>query len=473
MHALRVLAIDLGASNGRGIIGHFDGSTLTLTQAHRFANKIIQVRGSYFWDILHLYNETLNAIQKAVSLSREPIVSIAIDGWAQDFGLLDEGGNLLGNVHAYRDPRTVGLKERFAASMPDGAFYAHTGLKLGDIMSLFQLMSMQEREKAAYDAAAAFLFVPDLIQFFLTGEISCNITLAALSGLLDIHGRVWSESILQRASLKHMFPPLSKTGQKIGKIRVEGLEALQSEVISIAAHDTMSAMAFIPERDERTIIVSSGTWSVVGHTLTAPDIRLSAMNMDLMNEVGFDEDLFLLKNLTGLWIEQELTRQWETDRAALDALRQAAQRSDYQGLFDTQAPEFAMPGRMEQKITGALSKGGHSLPSDRAGFCRCVLHSLAHQYRNEILGFETLGNATFEKICVVGGGSQNALLNQLTANICGKPVLAGPAEATAIGNIVGQLIALGEIEDAGQARELVDRSFERASFLPKGERTWR
>ena len=468
MRQLCALAIDLGASGGRGVAGHFDGGALTLTQVHSFPNNIIQVRGSYFWDILHLYNETTAAIRKAANNGP---VSVAIDGWAQDFGLLDERGNLLGNVHSYRDPHSAGMKEKFSGMMPDEAFYAHTGLKPADIMSLFQLMGIRELEKAAYEAAETFLFVPDLIQYFLTGEKSCNITLAALSGLFDIHGRAWSEPVLNKTALKRVFPPLAKTGERIGNIRYLD-DAGHIQAISVAAHDTMSALAFIPERDERTIVLSSGTWSVLGHTLRQPVPSLDAMRMGLLNEVGFGEDLFLLKNLTGLWIEQELRREWNegNDRDSLEKLRMAAQNSGYQGVFDSQIPEFATPEHMERKIMDALIKAGQPPPGDRAALYRCVLHSLARQYQSAIEDFETLSSRKFEKICVVGGGSKNALLNQLTADACGKPVVAGPAESTAIGNILAQLIALGELKDAEQARELVCRSFKRETFLPQGKK---
>ena len=470
MQSKRVLAIDLGASNMRGMVGDFDGKTLVLTPVHSCPNKMIPIRDSYYWDILRLYDETVCAIQKAKSLPGGPVVSVAIDGWAQDFGLLDAEGNLLGGVHSYRDPYSAGMAEKFADSMSAESFYAHTGLAPKDMMSLSQLMGLREKEKVVYENAHTFLFVPDLIKYLLTGVKSCSISLAALSGLVDIHKGDWSDAILDYAGLRRIFPPIAKTCDKAGEISgIGGIGPLEREnriqFPSIAAHDTASAMSFIPGRSKSSFLISSGTWSVAGHAIAQPESRLEAMRMDLLNELGFDEELFLLANLTGLWLEQELLKEWGESHSSLDGLYQAAEKSEYGYCFDTQLPVFHTPGGMEEKILAALSDAGHPLPQDRPALYRCVVLSLACKYRETIENAESLCAGVFDEIRIVGGGSKNSLLNQLTADVCGKPVVAGPFETTAIGNIAGQLIALGEVKDMAQAQELIACSFERKEFI--------
>ena len=465
MGSLRVLAIDLGASNGRGIVGDFDGERLAISPVHSFPNRMAQIRGAWYWDIIRLYDETLTAMKRAEGFPGGPPSSVAIDGWAQDFGLLDREGNLLGNVHTYRDPYSAGMKEGFAELMGDEAFYARTGLETGGILSLFQLMGLREKEKAIYENAHTFLFVADLVKYFLTGEKNCCVTLAGLSGLFDIHEGRWSEEILGLAGLKRIFPPVSGTRERIGVIDVPG-RASRIQLLSVATHDTASALSFIPDQGEGAFLISSGTWSGAGHALAAPETKPEALRQGLLSELGFDESIYLVKNLTGLWIEQELLRQWDLGDVSAAALRLEAGNSHYGHAFDTQSEEFAAPGQMEEKILAALSGHGHPLPEGRAAIYRCVMRSLACKYRDTIEAFEANKGGKFDRIHIVGGGSQNALLNQLTADICGRPVSAGPAEATAIGNIAGQLLALGEIKDVGQAREVVSRSFPGKTFLP-------
>ncbi len=466
MKAIHTLAVDLGASNGRGIIGSFDGEKLTLSEVHRFKNAMILVNESSFWDILHLFNKTKTCIQKAWRETGGKLSSAGIDGWAQDFGLLDSQGNLLGNVHTYRDPRWIGLEKELLCLMTREEYYDITGLLPGSSLSLFQLVGMKKRERACYEAADTFLFVPDLINYLLTGEKVCNITTAGLSGLYDIGRREWSRKVLNTAGLREIFPSFVGTHDIIGEIGKNAAEQMnigKLHIVSVAAHDTMSALAFAPGRKNDALLLSSGTWSLYGHAIPEPISSPGVMRQKLFNEVGFDHEMFLIRNITGFWIVEELFSEWG-EAPDYERLNAAAMESVYRGYIDVDAPEFAAPGRMEEKITGFLKKTGQKVPGRKEDFYLCVLLSLAMKYRQLKDAMELLGDRSFDCISIVGGGSKNTVLNTLTADICGKMVIAGPSEATAIGNILCQLISLGEIR-VEEATDLAARSFETSEIL--------
>jgi rhamnulokinase len=435
----RVAAVDLGASSGRVMLGEVGPDLLRLTEVNRFWNGPVDLRGALHWDILHLYRSMLDGLRAAGAVD-----SLGIDSWAVDYGLLDATGQLLSNPFHYRDSRTrISLQE-----VPVEELYQITGLQQLPINTLYQLKAERLLEQAE-----TLLLIPDLLAYWLTGVIGAERTNASTTQLYDVRRRAWSVELAQRVAVPaRLLPQLWEPGDVIG-------DYAGTPVIAVGSHDTASAVVSVPASEERFAYISSGTWSLVGLELDAPVLTEQARLANFTNEGGVDGRIRFLRNVMGLWILQECQRVWQDDDLPR-LLDEAAAAPPFALLIDPDAPEFLAPGDMPARI-GDAPKGV---------IVRCVLESLALAYRRTLRSAQELADRPVDVLHVIGGGSQNELLCQLTADACGLPVLAGPVEASALGNVLVQARALGEpLPDLAAMRALVRSTHRLRRYEPQGK----
>ncbi|WP_238153496.1 rhamnulokinase [Kribbella speibonae] len=456
----RVAAVDLGASSGRVMLGEVGADVLELRELNRFWNGPVRAHGTLYWDLLHLYRSTLDGLALA-----GPIDGIGIDSWAVDYGLLDDAGRLLGNPVHYRDSRTDGVMERVLSTIPAAELYAVTGLQQLPFNTIYQLAA----EELPVDAAT-LLMIPDLLAYWLTGEIGVERTNASTTQLYDVLARDWSDELIARAGLpRPVFPALREPGEVIGSVLPDetGLAA-GTPVIAVGSHDTASAVVAVPAVGERFAYISSGTWSLVGLELDAPVLTDDAREANFTNEGGVDGRTRFLRNVMGLWILQECQRVWGADLDEL--LRAGADAPPFAVLIDPDAPEFLAPGNMPARIDEQCRRTGQEPPQNRGAAVRCILESLALAYRRTLRAAQTIADREVDVLHVIGGGSQNELLCQLTADACGVPVFAGPVEASALGNVLVQARALGEpLSDLSAMRALVRSTHSPRRYDPQGK----
>ncbi len=470
---LDFLGIDLGASSGRGIVGSYDGERLSLREVHRFPNEPQMVNGRFTWDILRLFAESKNAIRAAATGGE--LRSIGIDTWGVDYGLLDARGRLISNPAHYRDRRTAGIIREFGERvMPNEKLYGITGIQLLDFNTVYQLYA--DRRDGTAAGASRMLFTPDLLGYFLTGNEACEYTVASTGALLDAEKREFSPEILSALGLdRSYFAPLVSPGTSLGALLPDvaaEVGGCRAGVVSIASHDTASAVLAVPaKKDEKFIYISSGTWSLLGTELSSPVMSGEALARNFTNEGGVGGKIRFLKNIMGLWLLQESRRQWRRERLGedeigFDALSAAALAAPAcRSVIDPDDPVFATPGDMPGRIAEYCRRTGQYVPQTPGETVRVIFDSLALCYRRTTEGISALCGFVPDAINIVGGGSKDKLLNSITADICGIPVVAGPSEATAVGNIAVQLMA-AEGLDADEARELVRRSFPTDVSLP-------
>lgn len=464
------MSIDLGASNGRAIIGSFDGRSLSLREAHRFANGSVPYAGGLYWDFTSIYKEVLQCVEAAAKLTGA-IRSLAVDGWSQDFGLLDGRGNLLGNPRHYRDPRTADIHMKIFGIMPAAELFAITGKPPASVSTLFQLASMHPEE---LERARTLLFMPNLLLHRLSGEIHCDSSLAAASQLYDARSQDWSRRILEAFGLSDMLPKIAEPGRLIGRTLPHVFsppgQAGGIPVHSVAQHDTVSALlAADPGRRPGTVTVICGTWSVCGITHDSPIMDERMLSGGFNNEPGYYGDgMHIVKYMTGMWLLQECRKEWLAQ--GLDAgyarLQAGASASRCDALIDIEHAMFAAPGYMCEKIAAHCRATGQSVPQDEFDMYRCIVNGLAAAFARTI---EEIGQAAGRKpdeIRMVGGGSRDPLLCALTAKHAGLPVIGGLYEASAIGNVLVQLISIGELGGLGEANEMIESSFERYVYYP-------
>ncbi|HET6985186.1 MAG TPA: rhamnulokinase family protein [Kribbella sp.] len=460
----RVAAVDLGASSGRVMLGTVGDGRLKLTEVHRFWNGPVRLRDTLHWDVLHLYRAMLHGLR-----STGLVDGVGIDSWAVDYGLLDREGRLLGNPIHYRDSRTDGVMERILEQVPATELYAITGLQQLPFNTIYQLAA-----EPALDGAEVLLMIPDLLGYWLTGEIGAERTNASTTQLYDVRARAWSETLAARVGVPiGLLPPLREPGNVVGRLLPAVAEetglAPATPVIAVGSHDTASSVVAVPAADERYAYISSGTWSLVGLELDAPVLTAEARDANFTNEGGVDGRIRFLRNVMGLWILQECLRVWGTTELPR-LLRQAAEAPPFAVLIDPDAPEFLAPGNMPRRIEEHCRATGQEPPSSRAAVVRCVLESLALAYRRTLRSAQTIADREVDVLHVIGGGSQNELLCQLTADACGLPVLAGPVEASALGNVLVQARALGEpLPDLGAMRALVRSTHHLRRYDPQGK----
>lgn len=473
----RVLAFDFGASSGRAIIGCFDGDKITLEEVHRFSNDPVSVGGTVYWDVLRLFYEIKQGIIKAKIAGG--FDSIGIDTWGVDFGLIDSEGKLMENPVHYRDARTVGLVDEAFKTMPKEKLYGITGIQFMELNTLFQLISLKKYRPWMLERANKMLFMPDLFGYMLTGKMCAEYSIASTSQLIDLDKKTWSKEILDAFGIKDsVFAPLVQPGTVLGELSKEVCEECGVDpvpVISVCGHDTQSAITSVPCEDGDFAFLSSGTWSLFGTELDKPIVNETSMNINITNEGGFDGSTGFLKNIIGLWLIQESRRQWkregkEYSYADLEKLALAAE--PFKCFIDPDAPEFVPHGNIPERVREFCRKTGQYVPETVGEIMRCIYESLAMKYR---LTFEKLRECTerdYPVIHVIGGGTKDGLLCQMTANSCDRTVKAGPIEATVMGNVAVQLMSDGSVENIGQARKIVADSSELKTFEPKDTDKW-
>lgn len=473
----RVLAFDFGASSGRAIIGCFDGDKITLEEVHRFSNDPVSVGGTVYWDVLRLFYEIKQGIIKAKIAGG--FDSIGIDTWGVDFGLIDSEGKLMENPVHYRDARTVGLVDEAFKTMPKEKLYGITGIQFMELNTLFQLISLKKYRPWMLERADKMLFMPDLFGYMLTDKMCAEYSIASTSQLIDLDKRTWSKEILDAFGIKEsVFAPLVQPGTVLGELSKEICEECGVDpvpVISVCGHDTQSAITSVPCEDGDFAFLSSGTWSLFGTELDKPIVNETSMNINITNEGGFDGSTGFLKNIIGLWLIQESRRQWkregkEYSYADLEKLALAAE--PFKCFIDPDAPEFVPHGNIPERVREFCRKTGQYVPETVGEIMRCIYESLAMKYR---LTFEKLRECTerdYPVIHVIGGGTKDGLLCQMTANSCDRTVKAGPIEATVMGNVAVQLMSNGSVKNIGQARKIVAESSELKTFEPKDTDKW-
>jgi len=447
-----VAAVDLGASGGRVMAGVVGPGELVLHEAHRFGNSPVAPLGTLHWDILRIYADILAGLRAAAA--EFELASVGIDSWGVDYGLLDSGGALLGNPVHYRDARTTGVAERVHASVSRRETYQVTGTAQLPLNTIYQLVAA--RDTPQFAAARTLLLIPDLIGYWLTGEVGAEITNASTTGLLDGRAQAWATALMTSASIPPgIFPALRRPGSTVGGLRGDVRDdilggagagpARPLPVIAVGSHDTASAVAGVPAEGASFAYISCGTWSLAGVELGGPVLTEASREAGFTNEAGVDGTVRFLRNVMGLWLLQESVRVWAARGQAVDlaaVLTEAAAQPQLRAVVDPDDAAFLPPGDMPARIADACRRTGQPVPGTRAGLVRCILDSLALAHRRAILAVQELSGHHVDTVHVVGGGARNTLLCQLTADACGLPVVAGPAEAAALGNVLVQARAL-------------------------------
>jgi len=471
---LRYVALDFGAESGRTVVGRFDGDQLSIEPVHRYANTPVRLAGTLYWDFPRQFGDIRDGLQRAAVDG--PVASVAIDTWGVDYGFIDARGRLLANPVHYRDSRHEGMPEVAFTTVPREEIYGATGIQIMSINTLFQLLAEARSDDPILRGADRLLMMPDLFNHFLCGSVVAEYTEATTSGCLDPWTRDWARPLFERLGIPtHFLPEVVPPGTVLGELLPEVAEQTGlsgTKVVATAAHDTAAAVAGTPLAGPSTAYISSGTWSLVGLEVAAPVIDERTLAANITNEGGYGGTITLLKNVMGLWLVQQCrSTLWDAhQRPSYEELSaMAAEAPSGTAFIDPTDQRFLWPGDMPSRIRDFCAESGQPAPADTATLLRVILESLALKYSAV---FDELAGVTGQPIAevhVVGGGVNNALLCQLTADVSGRPVVAGPVEATAIGNIAIQAIAAGELADIGQARQLIGRSFPTATYEPSGD----
>ena len=473
-HSANFLAIDLGASNGRVVLGCWDGQRFDLHELHRFANGPVNVLGSLHWDPLRLWTEIKVGMARYGQQFSQPLAGIGLDTWGVDFALLDSAGRMLGNPYHYRDARTDGVMELAFERAERAAIFGRTGIQFMQINTLYQLLSMVDTWDPQLDASETLLMIPDLFNYWLTGRKVAEYTIASTSQMLDTRQRTWASDLLDKLGIpSSILPPVVDAGTILGNLLGEVASEIGArgapQVIAVGSHDTASAVAAIPDLGPESVYISSGTWSLIGVETAEPVLSDRALALNFTNEGGVAGDIRLLKNSTGLWLLQESRRQWQRDGHDYswdELLRLAGEATPFGSLVDPDDREFLNPPDMPAAIRSYCRRTGQGEPDSVGAVARCCMESMALASRAVIDSLETLLERRLEVIRIVGGGSQNASLSQFTADACQRPVVAGPVEATALGNVMVQAIATGHIDHIAAGRSAIASSIPLSSYTP-------
>ena len=468
----KMLAVDLGASSGRGILGGFDGEKITLSEIHRFSNDPVMMPGGFFWDTPRLLFEIKAAILAASHAGG--VDSIGIDTWGVDYGYLDKTGALLSNPYHYRDTRTEGVPAYvFDKLISRSELYGTTGIQSMNFNTLYQMVADLRDRPWVTENADCLLHMPDLLGYLLTGEKSSEYTIVSTGAVLDAKKRDYADGILEKCGIpKRLLLPLVDPGYDMGKL----LPAIEEEtgntgarLVKVAGHDTASAVLSVPAENEDFLYISSGTWSLMGIESPEPVMNEIAAKYDFTNEGGVFGTIRVLKNIMGLWIEQESRRQWKREGKAytFDELSEMALASKpLQSIINPDDPLFSTAGNMPKRICEYCEKTGQHVPENVGEIVRCIFESLALRYRWTAEKLEEMTGRTYPVINIVGGGTKEEMLSQFAADASGRIVRAGPVEATTLGNIAMQAIAAGEIRDLWEARRVIRGSFEIKEYTP-------
>ena len=468
------LAVDLGAESGRVISGSFTDNRLQLKEIHRFSNGGIRLGEHLHWDILNLWRE----IKHGLSLADSSVRSIGLDTWGVDFGLLDAQDTLIGNPYHYRDKRTDGMMEKLFEMIPRDEIYAKTGIQFMQLNSLYQLFSMVKDKSPALRSAARLLNMPDLFNFFLTGQKANEFTISSTTQCYNPTEKNWDFEMLSQLGIPtKIFGEIVPPGTLLGKLLPSVADEIgyTTSVIAGAGHDTACAIAAVPSSRDDYIYLSSGTWSLMGVLLDHPLINEESMKAEMTNEGGVDGKIRFLKNIVGLWLVQECRRQWarEGKEYSYAKLTQMAEEAPpFAALIVPGESRFMAPKHMAREIRAYCRETGQSVPESKGAIIRTVLESLALEYRWVAEKIDHLTRKEYPTIHMIGGGTKNKLLNQFTANAIGRNVIAGPVEATAIGNILVQAVAMGEISSLAEGKVIVKDSFDVESYQPSKQSAW-
>jgi rhamnulokinase len=478
------LAIDMGASSGRHLIGRFDGERLRLEEVYRFENGPVEMGGRMYWDLPGLWSRVRQGLCAARAADGgEAIQSVGVDTWGVDFGLLGRGDELLGNPYHYRDSRTNGMMERAFATVPRAEIFRQTGLQFMQINSLYQLLAMKLAKSPLLDAAESLLFMPDLMHWLLTG-VKCNeMTDASTSQFYNPVKGGWATELFDKLGLPtRILGEIAQPGTRLGPLRsaVAAESGLKAQVVLPGTHDTASAVMAVPAQSKPGqrpdwCYLSLGTWALMGIESPRPVINDEVLKLNFTNEGGVGNTIRLLKNITGLWLVQECRRAWSQGGPAWhweDINRLAAAARPLVSFINPDASDFLAPDDMPRAIADFCARTGQTVPQNEGAVLSCALDSLAMKFR-QVLGYcEALNGGPIETIHIVGGGTKNRLLCQAAADACGRRVVAGPVEATAIGNIMLQAVTDGAVGSIAEAREVVRRSFEVEEYVPMNTAAW-
>ncbi len=478
MSATNLVAFDLGAESGRALLGKLDAGRLSLAELHRFANTPVRMNGRLHWNLPALWENLKEGLRKAAA-SGAPLHGLGVDTWGVDFGLLSRSGELLGLPVCYRDSRTDGILERTFQRVPRERIFQATGIQFLQFNTLFQLLAMRECRSDLLDAADRLLMMPDLLGYLFTGVAANEFSAATTTQMYDPRTKDWARDLLRELDLPaHILRPVVPSGSVLGSLSPEVARecgAAAVPVIAPAGHDTGSAVASVPAEGGDWCYISSGTWSLMGVELAAPIINDKSLAYNYTNEGGVGGSIRFLKNIMGLWLVQECRRHWLKDgreHSYADLTRMAADAPPFLAVIDPDHQPFLAPGDMPPKIERFCVRTGQMAPTDAGQFIRVCLESLALAYRRTLEGLEDVLGRRISTIHIVGGGCQNGMLNQMTADACGRPVIAGPIEATAIGNLLCQAMAIGQVESLSDARRIVRTSFPVVRYEPRDNRQW-
>jgi rhamnulokinase len=476
------LAVDLGASGGRVIIGKFDGNRLDLDEVHRQNYVPVKIHNRLHSNILSIYQNVLEGLRRGVALAhRSGIVvsTVGVDSWAADFGLLDRKGRLLGNPVHYRDARTDGMIDKALSIMSKLDLYRATGSHFMPFNTLYQIMAMREEADPQWEQAHSLLLIPDLLQYFLTGQRTTEYTNATTTQLFDTVNGKWSTPLLQQFQIDaSLFGELVQPGTIMGKLLPDAAEEAgeaDMRFVSVASHDTASAVAAIPIFAKNCAYLSSGTWSLIGMEVKRPIITEEAMRLNFTNEGGVGKTFRFQKNIMGLWLLQELKREWQLQGKSLsweDIALMAGASRPFLSWIDPDDPLFMAPGPMAERVRGYCRRTGQKIPDNDGSLVRCMMESLAMKYKWTVDKLERMTGNRVDVLHMVGGGIRNVQLCEWTANVCACPVRAGLPEASASGNLMMQLKACGEISSVREGRDLLHRSFPAKEYVPFDTEVW-
>lgn len=487
MAAVNFLAADLGASNGRVLLGQWDGAQFALQELHRFPNGPVTVHDRMYTDVLNLWTEVKNGLARYATQFREAPAGFGLDTWGVDYGLFDRQGRLLGNPVHYRDARTNGMMEHAFSQLPKDEIYRITGLQFIQLNTLFQMVAMRAQGDPQLDQAASMLMMPDIFHYWLTGERIAEYTIASTTQMLAARERQWATGMLDRLRLPtNILPPIVQPGSVVGPMLGPVLQETGLPpgvpVIACGSHDTASAVAGIPGLDARSLYISSGTWSLMGVETAEPIVNETALALNFTNEGGVGGTIRLLKNIAGLWLLQEARRQWEREGQAYswaELLTLAEQAQPFKCIVNPDAPDFFGPSNMVDTIRAFCVRSGQPAPETVGEVVRSCLESLALRYRSVVDALEALLTSADGKpgprlttIRIVGGGSQNRMLNQFAADACQRTVVAGPVEAAALGLMMVQAVATGHLANLQEGRAAIAASSRQETFAPRSGAGW-
>ncbi|WP_240468671.1 rhamnulokinase family protein [Gracilibacillus sp. YIM 98692] len=474
-----MLAFDLGASNGRLMLCSHDGERIRLQELHRFPNHAINVCGHYYWDILRIFQEMKEGIRKSIQAGHHDVSSLAVDTWGVDFGLLSSSGELLGNPYSYRDSQTSDGMEALNKIVTNTELFHRSGVEPAVINTIYQLYAIKQRQPEILDQAETLLLTPNLVSYFFSGVKANEFTISSTTSLMNYKNGDWDDELMELLKLpSSIMAPIVKPGTILGptldSINKE-LEMDPIEVVAVAGHDTASALAALPIKDENAVFMSCGTWILIGTQVKEPIVTEESLDWGFTNEGTIDGEYRLLKNNMGLWLIQQCKLMWsrEDQQTTYEEDNQLVRDAKpFKSFINPDDPSFFHPENMLKEIQNFVEKSGQQSLETKGEFLRCILESLALKYRWVIDRLEHLTGKPINTIHMGGGGIKNEWLCQFTANATNRKVITGPVEASSIGNAIGQFIALGEIKDLKEAREVVGRSFQTKEYEPQNQKEW-